>query len=162
MKKILFLIALSFSCSSFCFAIDKSTEDLLCLMNLKPKTTTKEAAKSLLGIPTKVEENKKKAWWYYSQDNTKVVIAWDKKTDLLEKLSFTSITLQKDKFDQKLQGKLKSGSTDITQAIQLLGMPKDMTIKSVTQEMHYAYQNSVLRLFFRNRMLVDFTLLIQQ
>jgi hypothetical protein len=33
-----------------------------------------------------------------------------------------------------------------------------MTISESTQEVHYAYQNSVLRLFFRDRTLVDFCL----
>ena len=80
------------------------------------------------------------------------------KTTLLEKFSFTCDVVKKDVFDTRLQAKLTSGVTDILQTLKILGTPKDMTIKKATQEIHYAYAHNVLRLFFRNRVLVDYCL----
>jgi hypothetical protein len=82
----------------------------------------------------------------------------NKKLATLEKFSFTCESVTKKVFNNALSRKLKSGTTDLAQAVKLLGIPEDMTIKTVTQEVHYAYQKCVLRLFFRNRTLVDYTL----
>ena len=159
MKKVLFLLlVLSIAISRPCRAIDHASDDILSLMNLTPKTATQEKVTALLGQPAKVEENKKRAWWYYNLGNSRLIIYWNKKSALLEKFSFSCESAVKNVFDNNLSRKLKSGTTDLLQAIKLLGVPKDMTIKSVTQEVHYAYQKSVLRLFFRNRTLVDYTL----
>jgi len=143
------------------FAIDYSSGDLMSLVKLEPGQATPERITAILGKPGKVEEGKRKTWWHYEMGATNVVICWSK-DDVLEKFSFKNIQAQKPAFDGKSCSKLKSGTTDITQAMKLLGTPKDMTIKKMTQEMHYTYQNSVLRLFFRERVLVDFTLLMQK
>jgi hypothetical protein len=139
------------------FAIDGS-EELLSLVNLTPATATQSKITSLLGKPLKIEETKKRTIWYYTHGNTNLVISWDIRTTLLEKFSFTCNLVKKDVFDSRLQAKLTSGVTDILQALKILGTPKDMTIKKATQEMHYAYAHNVLRLFFRNRVLVDYCL----
>ena len=145
-----------------CNAADRS-DDLLSLVRLTPGTVTQENITAMFGAPAKVEENSRKSWWMYSQGTTNLIICWNKRSDnSLEKYSFTSGQVQKPAFDGRMCRKLKSGATDIMQALKLLGPPKDMTIKKVTQEMHYAYQNNVLRLFFRNSVLVDFTLLSQK
>ncbi len=161
-KVLFFLLALLFSVNSPSLATDRSTNEVISWMNITPKTTKPEGVTSLLGKPLKIEEGKKRTFWYYNHGNDNIVISWNNKSDLLEKFSFTCESHEKNTFDNRLQGKLKSGITDIIEAIKLLGIPKDMTIKSETQELHYTYQNSVLRLFFRNRTLVDFTLLTQQ
>lgn len=155
------LLALVFVINQPCRATDHSL-DLLSMIKLTPQTATQENITSMFGKPVTIEENKKRSWWHYSQGNTNLVICWNKKSDMAEKFSFTSESKEKLAFDKKSYSKLKSGATDIMQAIKLLGLPKDMTIKTVTQEMHYAYQKNVLRLFFRDRVLVDFTLLSQQ
>ena len=158
MKKILFLfVALSLFTSSVSFAIDRSG-GLLSLINLSRETATQEKITALLGQPTKIEEHKKRTLWHYSKDNTNLIICWNKNSDLFDNFSFTCKAAQKCAFDRGIPSKLKSGSTNILQAIAILGTPMDMKIKSATQEMHYAYANSVLRLFFRDRVLVDFTL----
>ncbi len=159
MKKVLFLFfALLLLASSHVFAIDRSGA-LLSLVNLSRETATQEKITALLGKPMKIEEHKKRVWWHYSKGNTNLFICWNKKSDVFENFSFTCKPSQKCAFDKCIPGKLKSGTTDILQAITLLGTPADMKIKGATQEMHYAYANSVLRLFFRNRVLVDYTLL---
>ena len=159
MKKILFLFfALFLLTGLHTFAIEKSGS-LLSLINLSRETATQEKITALLGQPLKIEEHKKRVWWHYSKGNTELVICWNKNSDVFENFSFTCKPGQKCAFDKGIPGKLKSGSTDILQALALLGTPADMKIKGATQEMHYAYANSVLRLFFRNRILVDYTLL---
>jgi hypothetical protein len=159
MKRVLFLFFVLFSLTcSRTFAIDRSG-NLLSLINLSREKATQEKITALLGQPMKIEENKKRIWWHYSKGNTDLVICWNRKSDVFENFSFTCKPGQKCVFDNGIPGKLKSGSTDILQALALLGTPADMKIKGATQEMHYAYQNSVLRLFFRNRVLVDYTLL---
>jgi hypothetical protein len=159
MKKVIFLLLiLVIAVSRPCRAVDLTTDDMLSWMNLTPKTATQEKVTSLLGQPAKVEENNKRAWWYYKLGNNSLVISWNKKSALLEKFSFSCESAVKSVFNSQVSRKLKSGSTDLIQAIKLLGVPKEMTIKSVTQEVHYAYEKSVLRLFFRNRTLVDYTL----
>ena len=161
MKKVLFLlVALSLVIGTHCLAIDRS-DKLLSLVNLSRETTTKQKVTDMLGQPVKIEENKKRIWWHYINGNTNLVICWNKKSDAFENCSFSSTQSEKCVFDSRLSRKLRSGSTDMLQALTLLGTPVDMKIKGATQEMHYSYQNSVLRLFFRDRVLVDFTLLGQ-
>ena len=157
MKKIVLLIApLLFIISGACSAKDP---DLLSLAALSPAGTTQEQVKAMFGKPARVEENKKTTSWYYTLDNNSVELRWDKRSDEFIKCSFVSKPCEKAVFDTRLSRKLRSGSTDLAQTLSLLGTPKDMTIKESKQEVHYAYQNSVLRLFFRDRVLVDYTLL---
>ena len=159
MRKVLLLApALLLILSQPCMATGHDADELLSFISLTPQTTTQVKVTSLLGTPTKIEESKKRTWWYYSHGNTNFVISWNKKSELPEKLSFTTEPAVKRAFDNSLYMKLKSGATDIGQALKILGTPKDMTIKGATQEMHYAYENKVLRLFFRDRLLVDFCL----
>jgi Lhr-like helicase len=138
-------------------AIDLNGGDLLSLVNLTQETATPAHITAILGKPLRVEENKKKTTWYYSQGNSDMVISWSNKAELL-KVSFKHIEQTKGVLDMRLPGQLKSGSTDMGQALRLLGTPNDITIKEKTQEMHYAYQQKVLRLFFRGRVLVDYCL----
>jgi hypothetical protein len=160
MKKILFILfALSLSVSKLCLAADHNTEDILSWLKLSPKVATQESVTSLLGMPASIEESKKWTRWHYVKGNTDLTILWNNKSDQLDKFSFNSAPVEKTAFDTRVSRRLKSGTTDIMQAVKILGVPKNMTIKAVTQEMHYAYSNSVLRLFFRNGTLVDFTLL---
>ena len=161
MRKILFLLIALLALVRPCRAADHF-DDILSLIKLTPGTATQQNITAMLGKPENIEENSKREYWHYSHGTTNLVICWNKKSDALEKYSFTCDQLQKATFDNNTYRKLKSGATDITQAIKLLGAPKDMTIKKVTQEMHYAYQKNVLRLFFRDRVLVDFTLLSQK
>ncbi len=157
-KHVFLLVGIVLVLSTRCLAIDASSEELLSLMNLTPATATQTRITSLLGQPTKIEATKKRTIWYYDHNNTKLAISWNLKTELLEKFSFNSEVIKKAVFDNRLSAKLQSGATDVLQALKLLGTPKDMTIKKATQEMHYAYEHNVLRLFFRDRILVDYCL----
>jgi len=159
-KTLLLLTCILLSVYGKCLAIDHS-KNLLSLINVSRETATREKITAMLGQPAKIEENKKHIWWHYTNEQSDLVICWSKKSDLFENFSFTSEPSKKTICDGQLCKQLRSGSTDIIQTIKLLGTPADMKIKGSTQELHYAYQNVAMRLFFRNRVLVDFTLLTQ-
>ena len=159
MKKVLFLLMLIIGVATApCMATDHNCEQLLTLLKLSPGTATQEKVTTMLGKPVRVEESKKRITWYYDHANGTLTISWNKKSSLLEKYSFNNQDVTKSVFDTRTSKRLQSGVTDVSQALNILGTPKDMTIKEMTQEMHYAYQNNVLRLFFRNNTLVDYTL----
>ncbi|MCD6010739.1 MAG: hypothetical protein K0Q79_601 [Flavipsychrobacter sp.] len=158
MRKVLLISALLLAMSNFCMATDKNSDELLSFINLTPPSVTQQKITNLLGTPAKIEESKKRVMWYYTHGNTNLIISWNKKSELPEKFSFTSTPVVKPTFDNGLARKLKSGQTDISQALKILGPPHDMTIRESKQEMHYSYEGKMLRLFFRNRMLVDFCL----
>ena len=160
MRKISFLlIAFSFIQSSLCLAKSLSTEEVLALININPKTSTPAHVTKVLGQPADIAEGRKRTKWYYNNEDNNVTISWNNKSDALERFYFKKTGAEKANFDFSVGKKLQSGTTDIYQAIKLLGLPDDMTIKSVTQVVHYEYKNNALRLFFRDRVLVDFTLL---
>src|ERR1039457_5450231 len=126
MKKVLFfLLALLFVFRP-CQATDHSGDELLSLIDLTPATATQGKVTSMLGKPAKIEENKKRTLWYYTHGNTNLVISWNNKSELLEKFSFTSGADEKSVYDNNVSRKLKSGATNINQALKLLGTPKDI------------------------------------
>ena len=112
----------------------------------------------MLGQPDSTDISKKRTKWIYRQENSTLVIVWKNDGDRLEKFIFTNVCQDKKECNMDLQQKLKNGDTDITQTVKLLGIPADMTIKEDTQIMHYSYQGTMARLFFRNNKLVDFAL----
>ncbi len=159
MRKVLLLLpALMFALGIYSRAADRNSEELLSFISLTTPTVTQQKVTRMLGTPARIEESKRRIWWHYSHGTTNLVISWNKKSELPEKFSFTSTPAVKPAFDKNLPMKLRSGKTDIGQALKILGTPHDMTIRASKQEMHYNYENKVLRLFFRDRMLVDFCL----
>src|SRR4051812_18622873 len=104
MRKVVVLFVLSFFVSTLCLAIDYS-DNFLSLLNLSAKNTTKDKVTNLLGRPVKVEENKKKTWWHYNSHNTNLVICWNKKSNMLERYSFKSLSDKKAPFDYNVYHK---------------------------------------------------------
>lgn len=158
MKKFLFSLLALLLALKPCHAFDYKSDDLLSLVSLHPETATQGQITHMLGAPTRVEESKKRTHWHYVVGNTDLILSWSNKSESLLQFSFKQTPSEKNVLDNRLPGLLKSGSTNITQALSILGTPKDITIRPKTQEMHYAYQQKVLRLFFRDRVLVDFCL----
>jgi len=159
MRKLsLLLLALVFFAIRPCLATDHDHEELLSIINLSPETITQRSVTSMLGAPGKIEESKKKILWFYNKGKTTMVISWNKKSQLPEKVSFANEVAGTKTFDNSLSAKLVSGTTDMAQVSKILGTPRDMTLKPNKQEMHYAFQNKVLRLFFRDNKLVDYCL----
>jgi len=157
MRKLSLLLALVFTILfKPCFAIDH--DELLSIINMAPQTLTQSTITSVFGTPARIEEGKRKTFWFYKQGTNNLVITWNKKTALPDKVSFISETTGTKTFDNSLSAKLVSGSTELSQALAILGTPKDMVIKPNKQEVHYSYQNKVLRLFFRDNKLVDYCL----
>lgn len=139
-------------------ALDLRTDNILRLVNLDKNTITQNKIVTMLGQPDSTDISKKRTKWIYRQENSTLVIVWKNDGDRLEKFIFTNVCQDKKECNMDLQQKLKNGDTDITQTVKLLGIPADMTIKEDTQIMHYSYQGTMARLFFRNNKLVDFAL----
>ncbi len=160
MRKILFLFALLVMSGRPCLAKDYS-DNILSLLTLPPESTTQAKVTAMLGKPGMIEETRKKVKWHYTTNQHDLIICWNKRSDLLENFSYKSLEVKKTICNGESFKQLRNGATNVMAAIKLLGSPADMKTKNATQEMHYAYENSVLRLFFRNNILVDFTLLTQ-
>lgn len=143
-------------------AVPTTAEKLLALVKLAPERVTRDKVVSILGQPGKIEETKRGSKWLYNYSNTTLTMHWNKKSGIAEEFSFTCRNPQICSFDKKNECKLKEGSMSMQQAVSLLGPPHDMTVKSSKQVMYYNYQGNILRLFFRNRVLVDYTLLLGQ
>jgi hypothetical protein len=158
MRKMFLLVVLLFTLIRPSEAKNYDVDELLSLVALNTRTATQNQVTAMLGAPGKVTEHKKRVLWHYTGDLTNLIVSWNKKSDELEKFQFRSEPIESCRFDINIPHRLKSGTTDIKQAITMLGMPKDMTIKEITQELHYRYTDGILRLFFRNGVLVDFTL----
>ncbi|MES2704434.1 MAG: hypothetical protein V4649_17480 [Bacteroidota bacterium] len=159
MKRVLCTLAILISgCFSPLFALS-TTDELLALVKMMSGNATQKQMIDKLGQPVKIQERSRRTAWYYSPANGNLKLVWDKRENQLEVLNFTAANAKKDTFDETISGKLQSGKTDLTQAVKLLGFPKEMTIKETRQELHYIYHNSVLRLFFRDNVLVDFALI---
>ncbi len=156
MKKILLLVCLVFSINISAVAVTNKAKQLLALVKLPPETVTREKVNAMLGKPARVEDSRKGSKWYYSCDSSFLVIRWRKGSPGAEKFSFNCKSTQKCVYDKGVASKLKEGKMDVGQAISLLGVPKDMTIKGATQIINYDYCSNRLRLFFRNQKLVDY------
>jgi hypothetical protein len=163
MKKLLFLIALvSISWCSALFG-NAMPKNLLSIVKAASSNPTPEGITAILGHPIKTEESRRKTTFYFDGGSVNVVMSWDARTGEFEQMwmsakSTESITA----FDEKLSSQLQSGKTDVTQALNLLGTPSTLTIKGSRQELHYNYTSHILRLFFRDNILVDFTLIGQR
>ena len=157
MKKLIVFALLLQGLHCPCRAFDKK-DKFLSVVKLPPQTVTKDKISSLLGQPQRIEENKKGCVWYYQQDSSVLSVHWRNNSINAEKYSFNHIGTKKSPFDYKIQQNLKEGVLDMYQAVLLLGTPKDMTIKEGTQVMRYSFQGNMLRLFFRDRKLVDYAL----
>ena len=143
-------------------AYSNPAEKLLLLVKLAPEKVTRDKIIALLGNPAKIEESKKGSRWYYTYDNTKLMLQWSKRSAAVAEFSFSCNNPKICPFDRKKECKLKEGAMSMQQAVALLGPPHDMVVKSNKQIMFYNYQGNTLRLFFRNRTLVDYTLLLGQ
>ncbi len=160
MKKMMLLLA--FACLTMtAFAKPESnlSTQIISFITENPYAATHDDVSSLLGKPFKTDENKNQSVWYYKTDNNSLTIYWDNSAAKMEKLYFnTSAIAEKSAWDNKNARLLKTGETALAEVIKILGAPKDMTIKTNNQQLHYAYANNVLNLFFRKGTLVTYTL----
>lgn len=159
MRKIVFVLLLLVCGHTMCLAASIG-DKLMALMKLSPENVTKDKITAILGKPTRTVESKKGSKWYYTVDkNTKLTLQWNKRSGWAEQFSFSCVPGKScGEFDRKNECKLKEGYMSMQQAITLLGAPKEMTVKDSKQIMYYTYNGNMLRLFFRNRTLVDYAL----
>ena len=157
MRKVLLFLLVVFAGHLNCCAIDHA-DNILSLVKMPPESITRDKVEAMFGKPVRVEEGRKGVRWYYVQGSTELTINWNAQSGSMQKFAFTNKTTIPGTFDNSIESKLRSGALDINNAVKLLGMPRDMIMKEATQVLHYSYHNNVLRLFFRNRTLVDYTL----
>ena len=153
------LVLLLLACGGRICATEKQQNSITALTKLTPDNWTKERLMTLFGKPTQETTEGRKMLWVYQVQEAKISIQWEKEEELARRINFESgLNHANRELDYSLPDKLKLGATPMSQAIKILGMPDDMSLKKSTQEMHYTYNDKVLRLFFRDRVLVDFTL----
>ncbi len=158
MRKIVFVFLLLTSVHFACMAVTPA-DRLLALVKLSPENVTRDKVTSILGKPSRIAESRKGSTWYYSLGNTKLTLQWSKTSGMAEQISYScGKGTTCGQFDKKKECKLKEGAMNMQQALTLLGPPKEMTVKEGKQIMYYNYQGNMLRLFFRNRTLVDYAL----
>lgn len=145
-------------CAAHCMATDLNTEKMLRITGINHENVTQADIIKLYGNPGRTEKTRKRLKWYYIQDGCMLEVDWKSDGSRLEKFVFTNEVQEKKECNLDLQQKLKTGDTDIAQALKLLGVPADMTLREDTQIIHYNYQGSMARLFFRNNKLVDYAL----
>lgn len=156
---LLFIMLWFFATSGTIYSKDNLSIGVISLVKLKQENLTRNKIISIIGKPTEIDETWKKEKWYYKHGNISVVIHWGSNSNEVKKIVFETVEKTNNtSFDYSLPDKLKTGITDVSEAIKIFGMPNDMTLKPSTQEMHYTYENSKLRLFFRNKKFVDFAL----
>lgn len=158
MKKIVCVLLLLVCTHLACLAVSPA-DKLLALVKLSPEAVTRDKVTSILGKPTRAVETKKGSTWYYTVNNTKLTLQWSKSSGTAEHISYRcGKGTDCGQFDKKKECKLKEGAMNMQQALTLLGPPKEMTVKEGKQIMYYNYKGNMLRLFFRNRTLVDYAL----
>jgi len=157
MSKVYLILVTALSACFCCRATDHS-DDIEQFLKLSPGQVTQKRVESIFGKPERVEQSRKNVKWYYSGKEADVVINWGNKSQSLHRFSCNYKNSVCTKFDYSVVGKLKSGTMNLANALKLLGSPRDVLVKESTQIMHYAYENNILRLFFRNGALVDYTL----
>lgn len=131
MKKIVFLLLIALCIIQPCHATDHTGNNLLSMIGLTPETATRNSVTALMGEPHRVQENKKSTSWFYTLGSTQVVINWSKKTESLLRFSFKTILDAKSAFDNSLPYQLKSGTTNLTEALNILGTPQDAVSNSL-------------------------------
>ncbi len=158
MRKFVLVFLLFLGAHMACLAVTPA-DKLMALVKLAPENITRDKVMILLGKPTRIAENRKGSTWYYTVDNTKLTLQWNKRSGMAEQFSFSCGSSKScGQFDKKKECKLKEGLMNMQQALTLLGPPKEMTVKEGKQIMYYNYKGNMLRLFFRNRTLVDYAL----
>lgn len=157
MKKIVLILVILVAMQPICYALEPANE-ILSLLSIKTGDATPAEVTSMLGQPEKRESNNRTNVWYYTTNNTKLVIYWNNKTSALEKAYFTKLPgTAKNSWNNAFARQLKAGETKLADAVKVLGVPNDMRIKTINQELHYTYQNYMLHLFFHKGTLVNYT-----
>ena len=86
-------------------------------------------------------------------------IEWEGLPGCIKKVNFKILKGPKmPNIDYRLPDKLRDGETTLSQAIKIFGIPADLELKEKTQEVHYAFADKTVRLFFRENILEDFTI----
>lgn len=157
MKKVVLILLASLGIASASYAAGSADEEILSLLSEKAGEATRTDITTLLGQPAKTETGNKTDVWYYSTNATHLTIYWNNRTSEMEKVYFSKTDTAKTAWDNALGRGLRTGQTTLASAVKMLGIPDDMRIKTMNQELHYSYQHYMLHLFFHKGTLVNYT-----
>ncbi|MBA3829110.1 MAG: hypothetical protein H0X33_09260 [Taibaiella sp.] len=149
------LLLLLIGGNAFCKEGDDYLEKITQYSGIKDGAATPDNISSIFGSPTLIEGSRKEVW-YYHDDAMKMRVYWNKASQM-EKLVFSSTGTEKPVWNNDKGKCLKEGKSQIAQVIKTLGTPMDMTIKGANQQMHYAFKEYTLNLFFRHGTLVNYS-----
>ena len=144
------------------FAVSKPKQKttISSLLVRDPALIDKQFVVSVCGKPGKLVEDERKLKLEYAGEKFKLLAEWDKEKGMLKKLSYdllAAITVPA--MDYRLADKLHDGVTGLREVVAIFGNnPKSFVIKENNVELYYVFKDTNLRLFFRDRILVDFTL----
>ncbi len=140
-------------------AKDKLASSLTKIAALDVSRTDQPTIRKNLGAPAKVEVKTRKTAWVYFSDRSKLVVEWEGLPANIKKLNFEMLKGPlASALDYSLADKLHDGETTMVQALKIFGIPAEMEMKEKSQEICYVFADKKLRLFFRDRVLVDFAL----
>ncbi len=134
-------------------------EKVLSLLKLPPESITRDKVGSVLGKSLQIEESKRGTKWLYTFDSCTLAVYWNREGVAAERFAFTCDANKRCMYDKGLEQKIKEGKMTVSQAVTLLGVPQEMVVKRGTQVMNYTFCSKRLRLFFRDRVLVDHSLI---
>jgi|GEM_PF-1660120 hypothetical protein len=159
MKVLCFIVLLvSTAFGAYCAEPENLSARLLNFIEHKQFNSRQNDVSNLLGKPTQIDEGGKKDIWLYNSDKVNLTIYWNNREDKIEKMVYTTEPGRQPEWDNAKARCLKMGETSIEQVIKTWGMPKDMMIKPVNQQLHYTFHYNTLHLFFRKGRLVNYTL----
>jgi hypothetical protein len=150
---------LLFVCATAVHAKDKLSSSFNTLAGKELETLTEQNVRGIMGTPGKIEKKTHKTTWVYFNGRTKVEVEWEGLPGMAKKIHFEVVNGGKTPaIDYRLPDKLRDGETTLSQAVRILGIPVQADMKEKSQELHYAYADKNMRLFFREHILADFTI----
>lgn len=158
MKRVLLLCSLVLLLAANDAWALRPSDELNSIVQLASPHATPAQIRARLGSPTTIKEARRRTFWRYEKEGSEIVISWNNRSGAFERVSVTRKSSEQRPFDERASAKLISGKTQLPEALSIMGSPRSMLLKENRQELHYTFSNSIVRLFFRNNVLVDFTL----
>ncbi len=162
MKKILFAAFIT-TCSLQTYACTSTAEapppppDVT---DIKPGSTTQQQAEEKLGEPNTIQNDGNKQRWMYSSQSNHILLVWDKTTKQLLEYTYSAKAAAND-IDNDLFCKLNAGTSKTEDVLTLLGNPSEYRTTENNQLLMYRYKNTMLRLNFKDDLLLNMDISIK-
>ena len=155
MKRIIVIIAMLGISLNLMANNGHTDSDFTRLQKLLPGKVTRAELKQIFGEATMININNKtgEEIWQYSTDQRNIVLRWDTKNERLKDFSYSVKGSAAQKWSGKYASSLETGSSTLNQALQLLGEPTDMQVRTDNQQLSYTYTDTRVQLQFINGVL---------